>query len=212
MASDDAAKLAAQKLLTAPFQLDGMQSWALFLIGSVAGILGMIDAWWWEDPYPQFSRVLGAWAHARDDFQSFRIWCVEQLQGTADEELAALKDALRQAEQGKMRRPELTKLAIGLQEDLELHAHRLAEAGVHLLSIYREANGKARKTSVPDRFRRPPQIVLSMPALGELGEMGDSRQIEGLLTSAISSVGDALEESCSQLPTLSEWPGRGAPA
>jgi hypothetical protein len=201
---EQAQRLALHATFSSTFELAGVESWMLFGIGVVAGIVGAADAWLWDDPHPGYARRVRAEQAARDAFEDERADFVDELGTLADGEIGRLTDARSEAEKGMTARAEIEARRGALAQDVRLYGPYLQTVAEDLFAIYREANQKSRTTPAPPRFARPSDLALDIPPFRE-PPIGMGRDYSGFLTSAIQRISKAKVEALARLPTLVEW-------
>jgi hypothetical protein len=143
-----------QRLQTAPYALSDVASWILFGIGMTFSLIAMADGVLFRDPYIGYAAVDKAWQSAQDEYSARKAALIDNLRDIRDDASEAMNEAARDLslkrgefdsiQQAKQR---LNAAFRSFQDQLE----RTAQA---LLSIYREANRRAR-SDPPARFEKP---------------------------------------------------------
>lgn len=200
--ASDAGRLVVDRITTAPFDLNSIESWMLFSIGCMAGLMGMVDAVIWHDPHPGYTTRTVARNIARDEFLDAREDAVEEIGKLSDDALASLTQAQRAAELGAARRPEIGQRIEALNEDLDRYRLSLQAAADTLIARYRETNARVRSTEPPARFDEPIRLNLSTIKLPQYRASG-GRGVSGRLRKAITEIASARTDALSLLPSLS---------
>jgi hypothetical protein len=202
--SSDAGKMALDRVLHSTFELNDINSWVLFFAGCAAAIMGAIDAFIWHDPHPGYTSHFMAKSDAAADYGLDRDDALARLDEIAQDSIERLTDALRRAETNAARRPELAQRADALSEDLKTYRSTLTAAAEDLITRYREANQRARKTDPPQRFETPITLSLSTVTLPALAAAARPGEVTGLLSSAMREISDGRSMAAESLPTLHE--------
>lgn len=199
-----AGKLALERALNSPWELNDINSWALFLCGLAAAFIAAIDAFIWHDPHPGFTSHWMARVKAEKRYSAKRLRSVDDLDEISADAIDALKDALKSAETNVSRRPELAKRADALAEDLKVYEATLTSAAEDLVTRYREANQRARTTKAPARFDQAVALKLPKITLSSVSVIARPGEVEGLLSTAMQLITQAHAEASALLPTLTE--------
>ena len=186
----NAAVLALQTLQATPLGLTDLSSWLLFFISIFFAIVGLLDGYKLDDPYPGYGRRHRKTYEAIDDYNNL----VENLR----EEIAGLKEMLLESLEHDVDRAKVCVRDFGkLVEDKGSCEHRLkislskAENMLHaLLNSFRDEN-KMHRNGVPR-----PVYFNSMPALQQLElpifdtsiELAKHREQESLLNELLADV------------------------
>lgn len=203
--SAEAGKMALDRVLHSTFELNDINSWVLFSAGFAAAIMGAIDAFIWHDPHPGYTRHFMAKVDAAENYSAERNVALDEMEAKASDSIKNLTEALRRAETNTSRRPELAQRADALAEDLKTYRSTLTAAAEDLVTRYREANQRARKTDPPQRFDAPITLNLNTVTLPSLVSAARPGEVTGLLSSAIREISEARSTAAESLPTLHEW-------
>lgn len=186
----NAAALALQTLQATPFGLTELSSWLLFCISIFFALVGLLDGYKLDDPYPGYGRRHRKTHEAIDEYHDL----VEQLRG----EIAGLKEMLLESLAHDVERAKVCVLDFGkLVEDKGSCEHRLklslskAENMLHaLINAFRDEN-KMHRNGVPR-----PAYFDSMPALQQMelpifdtsSELAKHKEQESLLNGLLADV------------------------
>jgi hypothetical protein len=208
--SIDAGRLALERIVSATFELNSVNSWLLFAIGCLAAGFAAYDATIWTDPFPGFAKHAEEEDEAAAAFQAARKEALEELARIADDANEKLREALRNAETYAARGPEFALRAQALAEDLRLYAEHLQSVAEDLTTRYREANQRARTTPAPGRFDEGVSLRLATVTLPPIKVFGGGAELNGMLASAMHEITVAHDAAASQIPTLTEL-SQGSP-
>lgn len=186
----NAAALALQTLQAAPLGLTELSSWLLFCISMVFAVVGLIDGYKLDDPYPGYGRRHRKTMEALDDYHDL----VEQVR----DDIAELKERQLESLGRDVERAKVCVMDFGkLVEDKGSCEHRLklslskAETMLQaLIKAFRDEN-KMHRNGVPR-----PAYFDSMPALQQMelpifdttGELAKHKEQESLLNGLLADV------------------------
>ena len=186
----NAAAHALQTLQMAPLGLTELSSWLLFCISVVFAVVGLIDGYKLDDPYPGYGRRHRKTQEALDDYHDL----VEHLRS----EIAELKDRQLESLSRDVERAKVCVMDFGKQvEDKASCEHRLklslskAETMLEaLIKAFRDEN-KMHRNGVPR-----PTYFDSMPALQQMElpifdtsiELAKHKEQEALLNALLAEV------------------------
>jgi hypothetical protein len=158
------------RLFQQPHILHDVNSWVFFGIGFVFSLIAMADGVLFTDPYPGYAALERRWLEANGNYTDTKADLIDNLRGIRDKATEAMNEASRDL---SVRRGEYDAI---LQARARL-AHRFAEHQNHieratnaLLTIYREANWKARDSRCgppPPHFAKAYAMERIAPAGGE---------------------------------------------
>jgi hypothetical protein len=141
-----------RRLHSAPLQIDDITSWVFFAVGLTFSILAMLDGLFFRDPYPGYAAIESSWLAAQDRYVIRKAELIEELREIRDEVSDGMQEiardlSLKQSEFSAIvqSRARLNTAFVDVQSQLE-------RAAMSLLSIYREANRRARSDAQPERF------------------------------------------------------------
>jgi len=163
----EASVVAYQHLVAAPFAIDDLESWGLFVIGFLFSLLSTGDGWWMDDPYPGYGSTMRHNLKALNAYNDLKQDLFADLDGikyTASSKINQITRSIggSQAEFNNiLARSQALKFAIGE------HFDHLEKSANELLSIYRNENRKYRKTPVPTRFNNKTKWKLHRPSVDQ---------------------------------------------
>jgi hypothetical protein len=148
----DAGREVLARLQTNPLGIADVKSWLFFALGLLCSLIAFADAFLVFDPYPGYAPLEKRRAEAHDAYIRRKNDLIAQLLEIRDDAIEALEEANRDL---SIRRGEHDAILEGRARLVRLfaaHQSSLDRAANALLSVYREANKRQRKTSAPLRF------------------------------------------------------------
>ena len=141
-------------------------SWVFFCVGLTFSLIAMADGVIFQDPYPGYEGVEKACIAAHHAYSEGVSDLIANLRDIRDEASDAMREAGRDL---SLKRGEFdsilqsrARLNVGFT-DFQAQLERTAQA---LLSIYREANRRARSSPAPSYFSQP-QVMQKIAAVPE---------------------------------------------
>jgi hypothetical protein len=141
----------APRTLNDPLALTGFKSWLLVGLGILFSAVALLEGLVWDDCYPGYGAVARRAALQREEFEAL----YRDLQDDLTIKDACLKEMRqRNREIGRQRDlfDEIIQNRARMHAALRDHLDHLKNALNQLLSVYREANRRARREPVPARF------------------------------------------------------------
>ncbi len=151
----DAGQDVMTLLLKTPLVLNDIISWVFFGIGFIFSLIAMTDGLLFTDPYFGYASLEERCNEARTQYTEGKAELVERLREIRDAASEAMNGAARDL---SVRRGEFDSIiqARGrLAQRFAEHQNHIERSCRALLSIYREANRKARTTPAPQYFGQP---------------------------------------------------------
>jgi len=148
----DAGREVLARLQANPLGIADLKSWLFFALGLLCSLIAFADAFLVFDPYPGFAPLEKRRAEAHDAYIRRKNDLIAQLLEIRDDAIEALEEANRDL---SIRRGEHDSILEGRARLVRLfaaHQSSLDRAANALLSVYREANKRRRKTPAPPRF------------------------------------------------------------
>jgi hypothetical protein len=148
----DAGREVLARLQTNPLGIADVKSWLFFALGLLCSLIAFADAFLVFDPYPGYAPLEKRRAEAHDAYIRRKNDLIAQLLEIRDDAIEALEEANRDL---SIRRGEHDAILEGRARLVRLfaaHQSSLDRAANALLSVYREANKRRRKTLPPARF------------------------------------------------------------
>lgn len=192
--ADGAGTAAVQNLLHNPLGLMEVRSWMLFMVGLLFSLIAFIDGWFVLDPYPGYAGVEKRRRGRREDYTDTKAELIERLTDLRDDHNGAVEDIMKGL--GSRRREHASILAgrARLVPLFNEHQLQLERACNQLLSKYRDANVRARKSPAPKHFSQSYKLQKINPAIHTDGELKD-----GELISSIAAAQQALNHQMLQI-------------
>lgn len=148
----DAGQVVVLKLLKDPFNLVDFKSWLFFALGSIFGIIAFIDGIVFDDPYPGYGLLQRRLSKAHDEYTERVRVLVEELEEIRQATSEAVALAGRDLSKRRIEFDQLLMNRSRLANLFHQHQVHLERTCNYLLSVYRDANRRARSTPVPERF------------------------------------------------------------
>jgi hypothetical protein len=148
----DAGQEVLVRLRTAPLGIADVKSWLFFGIGMLCSLIAFGDSYLIFDPYPGYGMLEKRRAAAYEAYIARKNELIARLLSIRDEAIEILEEANRDL---AVRRSEYDAILEGrtrLLRLFEAHQAHLDRTANTLLSTYREANKRSRKTPAPRRF------------------------------------------------------------
>jgi hypothetical protein len=181
------------RLLTAPHSLTDVNSWVFFGIGFLFSIIAMIDGLLFTDPYFGYASLQKRVDEAHEQYTNRKAELIEQLREIRDEVAKVMNEATRDL---SVRRGEFESILQGrsrLAQRFAEHQNHIERSCNALLTIYREANRKARHEPAPDYFSKP-YVMERIPPAGQ-APTAPTKEIEetqALLKQQIQAIHNAF--------------------
>jgi len=209
--TEQAYGLALSSLWRHPWGLTDINSWYLFGLGTLFGLSAFWKGYRSDDPYPGYGRVVRSARAAEAAYRRAHEGLFGHLARVRDATVNQLRDALQriptnvqQIEQAKAARSELVERFTAYEGQLEYAANSL-------LTTYREANKRRRKSPPPAHFEQPwtlPQrAVRSAQATALLANPEGVEQVEiNAVLEELRSLSEEVIQVYSGLLTKFEHP------
>jgi hypothetical protein len=151
---NEGGRLALSAFYENPLALMEFQSWILFGMGFLFGLISFADGIKWDDPYPGYGKIESKVSKARNEYARER----EDQDDLLGQVFSEKNNELRQVGSviGQLRQENLDILDARslLAEHFEEHLGHLERSGNALLSYYREVNERHRSDAAPKRFAK----------------------------------------------------------
>jgi hypothetical protein len=153
--SGDVGQEVLARLAHAPLMLNDVNSIVFFGIGFIFSLVAMADGVLFTDPYPGYAAMEKRWLVASNHYTDRKAELIDQLRDIRN----AAKEVMDAAGEDLSKRlgefDSILKGRARLAQRFAEHQNHTARACNALLTIYREANRKARKTPAPAYFSEP---------------------------------------------------------
>lgn len=164
--NDDIGQQVLTRLLNAPHALQDVNSWVFFGIGFLFSLIAMADGLLFTDPYFGYASLQKRVDEAHKQYTDAKTELIDRLLEIRDDVTKVLNEAARDL---SIRRGEYDAILQGrgrLSHRFVEHQNHIERACRALLTIYREANRKARRTPAPDYFSKAYNID-RIPPVGQ---------------------------------------------
>lgn len=135
-----------------PLGLSDLTSWIFLAIGFTFSVIAMVDGLLFRDPYPGYEAIEKACLAAHDDYNGRKAELIEDLRIIRDESSEAMNEAARDLSLKRGEFDSILQARARLNTAFVDFQGQLERAAQALLSVYREANRRARSTPAPARF------------------------------------------------------------
>ncbi|WP_454817196.1 hypothetical protein [Labrys neptuniae] len=199
-----------QAMAATPFQLRDINSWLFFGLGLLFSVVALIDSLTFSDAYPGYADVQQRLEDGRDAYRNRRAELDENLKDVRDEYQEKMEDISRDL---SVRRGEYEAIVANRSRMLKLfaqHQEHLERAANALISLYREANTKARKAPPPTRFAAAFSLTKVSVEANTDGEwsLRDLRsrieQIQDMLTTEVKEIHTAYQTTMDEYQQLDD--------
>jgi Skp family chaperone for outer membrane proteins len=208
IAFGDAGRQVMDRLWTAPLDLADLNSWVLFGLGLFFSILAFIDGCAMFDPYPGFGNVQKRVNKARAGYSTEVEALIENLKEIRDEHNEKVELIIRDLSQRRQESQAILQHRTRVAGLFKEHQNQLERSANTLLSVYREANRKARTEPEPKYFANPFKMERISPTLHSAEEWNDRELAERIktaqdeLSDQMKKIGEEFEEAVSRYRQL----------
>lgn len=188
--------IAAAQIFTRPWQLADMTSWYLFALGTVFGLLSFGKGYGYDDPYPRYGDLFRRERDASEKYNEEHRDFFEELEEVRDETITRFETGIANIPEyvAKSHQVRAARSAL-IDEQFRGYEQLAVQVANRLLTTYRDANRRRRKTPVPAYFAT--QWALPASALS-------GADILALATDAPDSVVTDVNATLAELRSLSE--------
>jgi hypothetical protein len=148
----DAGQEVLVRLRTNPLGIMDVKSWLFFGIGMLCSLIAFGDSYLIFDPYPGYGTLEKRRAAAYDAYIGRKNELIATLLAIRDEAIEILEEANRDLSVRRSEHDAILEGRTRLLRLFEAHQAHLDRTANSLLSTYREANKRSRKTPPPRRF------------------------------------------------------------
>lgn len=184
------ARAAWTAFRAAPFELQDIMSWLLFLISVLFAVFALFDGLSSDDRYPGYGAVARRARQAREEYLDEIAAMRKELEALKDAELAALDEDMRKVHSLTAEYANLLREKRWVRTKLEaalLDAENCMET---LLRVFRESNFTHRRDGVrPEYFETRPKLSpLVLPDFGsddDRATLAEQEKLVGRLSNAV---------------------------
>jgi hypothetical protein len=151
----DAGQAVLVRLRTDPLGITDVKSWLFFSIGMLCSLIAFGDSYLIFDPYPGYGMLEKRRAAAYDAYIQRKNELIAALLAIRDQAIEILEEANRDLSIRRSEYDAILESRTRLVRLFEAHQTHLDRTANALLSTYREANRRSRKTPPPPRFAVP---------------------------------------------------------
>lgn len=148
----EATAVAYRTLVTAPLDIQDLQSWQLFILGCAFSLAAAIDGLRMDDPYPGYGRRFREFDELSSEYVGLKEELLDDLQGIKKRAEAKMDDIVRSISTRQSELEHIASVSRSLRVSMLEHFRQLEGAGNTLLQIYRSENVRSRNSSPPARF------------------------------------------------------------
>lgn len=154
-------KISLQSFLSAPFDLSGIQSWLLFLLGILCSLITAHEAFGLDDPYPGYGDVIRHYEKAQEFYEEKREEVTEKLNDVCERAKTTLNETYQRLSANKSAQEvfEIINRTQEYEKDFLRYADEIESIGNQLLQIYRRAYQSVAGEKIPHHFK----ILWEMP-------------------------------------------------
>ena len=199
-------RAARQLLLTDPYALQGLYSWALLLVGLLAALFAARAGYQRDDPYPGYGDRGRRHQQRCEDYAEEVAQANRELTEVRNEAIDDAQDVKHELGKQFRDRARIEKAYGHFAQRFKEHQSRLEEVTNYLLSVYRDANRKARKASEPAHFSQ--RYELQKSAISPLTEQrvreADIKAADDALNESINQIAQAFDDSIGNFTPLEQ--------
>lgn len=151
----DAGQEVLVRLRTAPLGLTDVKSWLFFGIGILCSLIAFGDSYLIFDPYPGYGMLEKRRAGAYEAYITRKNELIAALLTIRDQAIEILEEANRDLSVRRSEYDAILESRTRLLRLFDAHQTHLDRTANALLTTYREANKRSRKTPPPPRFAAP---------------------------------------------------------
>ncbi len=159
---EEAERSALATFASAPFTINEITGWLLFLLGFSFSLIAAVDGWRMNDPYPGYGHLAQRFECSLDDYTLQKqelSWGLEEIKNTA---ITTIDDLILEVEKGAAQYKNIRANQAHLMGQFDGYVDYLQKCGNELLSIYRQVNIAARSSPAPEHFAT--EWVITHPA------------------------------------------------
>ena len=187
--------IAAAQIFTQPWRLADITSWYLFGLGALFGLLSFWKGYRHDDPYPHYGEIYRRERDASDRYNDEHRDFFEELEEVRDDTIKRFEDGIAIIPEYVAKSHQVRAARSALTEQFRGYEQLALQTANRLLTIYRDANRRRRKTPVPAYFA----TSWSLPVSALSGS-----DILALSTDAPDSVVTNVDATLAELRSLSE--------
>jgi hypothetical protein len=153
--ASDAGHEVLVRLMTMPLAIMDVKSWLFFGLGILCSVIAFADAFLIFDPYPGYGALEKRRNDGHDAYMRRKNDLIAQLLEIRDEAIDVLEEANRDLSVRRSEHDAILEGRVRLVRLFDAHQSHLDRAANVLLTAYREANKRGRRTPAPEHFADP---------------------------------------------------------
>ncbi|HVY99241.1 MAG TPA: hypothetical protein VHA35_07065 [Dongiaceae bacterium] len=179
-----------------PWALGDIKSAIMVMLGVFSALVVMLEGWLWDEPYPGYGEVSQHLRDAQAHYHDLVEEKLDHLKGVQEEFVGRIQVERSRLRDRRQEIPFIMQERQRLIARFKTHLGHLQDVGRQALSVYRDANRKARTTQAPKRFDE----VWELNGFGAI-EIAELPQIP---EAEYAKANKALEDSINKLQTAYE--------
>lgn len=207
----DAAHLAVETFLSAPFNLQDVESWLLLITGCTFALIATLDFWKMDDAYPGFgerardhNKKLQLYAHLKED-------SLLELNELRDGNLEALEEASNLLNAKVNEANTIVDSQSRWKVLFAQHLNHLEDAGKQMLAYYRTQNMTTRTDEAPAYFND--QWNITKPVLTDTsidftaalsGFQSEAETMKTIYSSCVKRISDGFQKALEEYQTIEQ--------
>jgi hypothetical protein len=183
----------------------------LFAMGLFFFMVAAIDGFKMDDPYPGYGKISRKHEEVIQDYTNEKANIIADLSRTRDRALEYITAARQNLAEHRATLSTVLDARSRLIQLFEAHHNYLNRAANNLLSVYRNANMRARTTHAPQRFNNSYSLA-TPPAAAPLPTIINETKLDThidetneALKKAISQVNSQFEEAAGEFRKIGEF-------
>jgi hypothetical protein len=197
-------------LRSAPLEIQDLQSWILFGMGTLFAVIAFLDGLWMYDPYPGYAALEQRLITKREAYIATRADLIDELREISSEFRDEMDELAHDLSVRRSEHDAILAHRARLIHLFQQHQAHLERAANVLLQTYREANVKARSAEPPARFALPYSLekVEVVAHASSEWDQAELRQrvtaVQDLLTEQVLAIHKELENAIERYRQLDE--------
>jgi len=206
-----ASQTALNSFTAHPFELAEFQSWILFAMGLFFCTVAVIDGFKMDDPYPGYGKINRKHEEIIQDYTNEKANIIDDLSRTRDHALEYIRGARQNLADHRGTLSNALDCRGRLVHLFEAHQKYLNRAANDLLSVYRNANMRARTSPAPKHFNKSyalpePPPAAPLPTVVDVTQLDDHiEKTNEALVKAISQVNTQFEQAVKEFRQIGEF-------
>jgi len=149
---EQADKIAIQNLVAHPLGVPEVTGWLLFILGISFSIVAAADGWKMDDRYPGYGALARRVEEANEEYRVQKDQVIAELQEIRENAIKEMDAVAGEVEARSEQYKAIQQNRLRYIQLFTEHVGYLEQCANELLSTYRQANRKSRKSSAPTHF------------------------------------------------------------